>query len=107
MLIANSTYQHAITQSLLCREVGRTEICLDGNQLCPAWASLGRCTGETKDYMLNNCKKSCKVCGVDAKENGMCMDKSQYCSAWAGAGKWSVGQGDLVQAKTTPLRLQL
>lgn len=38
--------------------------CFDANQFCSDWSSAGFCNSspEFNNYMLTNCKKSCKLC---------------------------------------------
>ena len=53
------------------------DVCTDGNANCPAWAKAGECSANYQ-YMLENCSKSCGVCG--------CADGSTDCAGWANAG---------------------
>jgi len=43
---------------------------------CPKWAFYGEC--ETSSWMIDNCAKSCGVCG--------CKDESTSCPAWSTGG---------------------
>ncbi|XP_022083878.1 zinc metalloproteinase nas-4-like [Acanthaster planci] len=51
--------------------------CRDMDSQCSRWANEGRCVTEA-DYMLEYCKKSCKVCGPGSKN--ACIDKHPRCN---------------------------
>ena len=48
-------------ESSKIRQSSKTEDCVDNNDDCPNWASIGECEANPS-YMLSNCKLSCKVC---------------------------------------------
>lgn len=57
--------------------------CEDLNNNCPGWAKDGDCeSGAYIQWMENNCKKSCGVCGA----GGKCTDNP---SEWAISVKWT------------------
>ena len=41
--------------------------CVDDNKGCPEWARTGECK-KSPDYMLVNCRKSCKACKGTGKD---------------------------------------
>ena len=41
--------------------VAGADNCVDNNDQCHGWASIGECE-KNPNYMLNNCKLSCNVC---------------------------------------------
>ncbi|XP_067938913.1 uncharacterized protein [Watersipora subatra] len=58
--------------------------CADSNHLCAVWAKQGNCrSGSSQGYMLQNCKKSCKVCSEFSSALAMCRDEHEYCYGWA------------------------
>merc|ERR1739844_727520 len=42
-------------------EAGEDVPCVDNSKHCPVWSKTGECE-KNPDYMLVNCRKSCKVC---------------------------------------------
>merc|ERR1711915_119310 len=62
---------------------GSGEECENKDVTCDQWASAGYCTHEVyKDYMEENCRKACQLCGGE----GDCVDENYHCSAWARMG---------------------
>merc|ERR1739844_8739 len=49
-------------------EAGEDVPCVDNSKHCPVWSKTGECE-KNPDYMLVNCRKSCKVCTVDGNWN--------------------------------------
>jgi len=50
----------------LCEVAGDDPNCNDGHENCSFWAEHGECTANS-NYMLKNCRKSCRVCGTKVK----------------------------------------
>ncbi|GAB1610736.1 zinc metalloproteinase nas-14-like isoform X2 [Argonauta hians] len=68
---------------------GGKKDCVDSHQSCPTWASKGECT-KNPDYMLVNCKKSCKKCdggGGGGGKDKECVDKNTNCQSWSDQGE--------------------
>ena len=53
--------------------------CTDKDQRCPGWASRYCNDAQYKQWMTQNCAKSCKSCEVVST----CTDKDQRCPGWA------------------------
>merc|ERR1712142_1119617 len=67
------------------------ETCEDNHNRCAEWAARGECE-KNPNYMLRNCKKSCKVCskGPDPTPGPTanppptdCKDGHSRCAEWA------------------------
>lgn len=71
---------------------GGNKDCVDKNESCKYWASKGECKNNP-NYMLVNCKKSCKKCGGGGgggggdENKGDCVDKNESCNYWASNGE--------------------
>lgn len=68
---------------------GGSKDCVDKNSQCGGWAAIGECT-KNPDYMLENCKKSCKKCGGGGgggEDKGDCVNKHKNCNDWATRGE--------------------
>ena len=62
--------------------------CVDKHRMCPYWAMEKECE-LNPDYMHESCKKSCKLCVPEGKNNTVdtCVDKHIYCAKWARRGE--------------------
>jgi len=58
---------------------GGNQGCQDDHKHCEYWASLDECK-KNPDYMLKNCRKSCKICSE-------CKDTDKNCEYWASRGE--------------------
>ena len=78
------------TQSIhkLCQLLGLEENCRDETAACAKWAAEGECE-RNADYMSDSCRRSCKLCGADAKQVPLpaCRDLNGECSYWATMGE--------------------
>jgi len=58
--------------------------CVDSNDNCAAWATMGYCQTVWVEFMTQNCKKSCNICakptGISSKP---CFDKERHCKWWS------------------------
>merc|ERR1712079_606411 len=54
--------------------------CKDDNSRCEEWAGKGECEANP-EYMLVNCKLSCKAC-----DDMVCSDNHVHCASWASKG---------------------
>ena len=59
--------------------------CEDKNGNCPSWRDAGYCQGAHQEYMSQNCRKSCGLCG-DADSTPSCDDEHMNCREWATEG---------------------
>ena len=41
---------------------GGGDACTDANIMCDTWSSEGFCAGDFSDFMISQCRKSCKHC---------------------------------------------
>ncbi|XP_076456368.1 uncharacterized protein LOC143290735 [Babylonia areolata] len=73
---------------LVCRyepKLGhRAQKCKDDEASCKMWSEAGSCE-KNPDYMLKNCKKSCKKCVSAEPEE--CVDEDNKCAQWAKRGE--------------------
>lgn len=58
--------------------------CVDNHENCGYWANRGECEANP-GYMLNWCKRSCKVCSDSNTES--CIDHHNNCAYWARKGE--------------------
>lgn len=56
--------------------------CLDMDEECIIWASVGECK-KNPTWMMPNCPVSCGLCGKKVK----CMDLYRECTGWANEGE--------------------
>ena len=55
--------------------------CVDNNKHCSWWSRRGECI-KSADYMLVNCRKSCKVCtGKEIRYNKLELSSAKLISA--------------------------
>ena len=57
-------------------------VCLDQNSNCPMWEAWGECE-KNPDWMLVNCKNSCKVC----ENRAACVNTNKDCEYWQKEGQ--------------------
>lgn len=73
--------------------------CDDGHEMCAEWARIGECEANS-GYMLENCKRSCKLCVEDDRnakiyaayyrkrfDGSPCRDDHDDCPHWKSEGK--------------------
>ncbi|EED92177.1 hypothetical protein THAPSDRAFT_262636, partial [Thalassiosira pseudonana CCMP1335] len=56
--------------------------CIDTNEGCEKWALDGECDINLA-YMLEECKRSCKVCTNAEHSINDCRNQHSQCSQWA------------------------
>jgi len=70
---------------------GGGNTCVDKESSCPNWKNAGYCTGTYKDYMKQNCPKSCGYCGGGTCAN-TCTGRCD-CDGWAKYGYCKTNPG--------------
>ena len=63
--------------------------CVDQDENCPVWSSMGECE-KNKAFMVVSCAKSCNACESAAalyREPAGCEDTSEQCSVWKKGGE--------------------
>ncbi|XP_070543322.1 uncharacterized protein [Ptychodera flava] len=71
--------------------------CVDENTRCAEWANRGECD-INPDYMLVNCKKSCRVGDCDDGTGGEeCIDNNTDCARWSRYGECQRNPGYMLQ----------
>jgi hypothetical protein len=73
-----------IETDFTCQKTDCPVDCIDENNHCAYWASIGECDKNTNTKFVI-CKKSCKTCG--------CRDENNHCAYWTSIGECDKNPG--------------